>query len=197
MKQLADINLWEAMRSRRSVGKVKPDALDRQQIETLLEYASWAPNHYRTEPWRFFVMTGEGRQRLADAYADIAAEAAEPGLAGEAMEQLRSKNASKALRAPVVIAVAVSPSPKPGVNRMEEFAAVHAAIQNMLLAAHGLGLGAIWRSGEPAYHPRMKQAFGLAESEHIAGLIYIGYPDVLLQPGKREPISAKTVWLTS
>jgi len=112
------------------------------------------------------------------------------------LESLREKQSMKAFRAPVVIAVAVSPSSAPGVSRMEEFAAVHSAVQNMLLAAHGMGLGAIWRTGEPAYHPRMKQAFGLSEAEQIVGLIYVGYPAVQQPSGKRKPVSAKTVWMT-
>jgi len=197
MNQLIDIKmpLWEAIKDRRSVGKVKQDPVDKQLIETLLEAANWAPSHHATEPWRFFVMTGGGRQALADAYADIAAEAA-PHASDEELQALRRKAGDKAFRAPVVIATAVSPSTAPKVNRMEEFAAAHSAVQNMLLTAHALGLGAIWRSGEPAYHPRMKQAFGLNESEAVVGLIYIGYPDMQQLPGKRKPAADKTVWMT-
>ncbi|MCR8631438.1 nitroreductase family protein [Paenibacillus radicis (ex Xue et al. 2023)] len=189
------IGLWEAIRDRRSVGKVKQDPLDRNDIEKLLEAAAWAPSHHTTEPWRFFVMTGPGRQVLGDAYADIAMELDRKKTDDE-LEILRKKQADKAFRAPVVIAVAVSPSSAAGVNRMEEFAAVHSAVQNLLLAAHGMGFGAVWRTGEPAYHPRMKQAFGLSEAEQIVGLIYIGYPVNPQQPGKREPVAAKTVWIT-
>ncbi|TDF96817.1 nitroreductase family protein [Paenibacillus piri] len=189
------MSVEEAIRGRRSVGKVKQDPLDRKQIESLLEAASWAPNHHVTEPWRFFVMTGAGRQVLADAYRDIAAESCRdlPAEEGEAMCR---KQADKAFRAPVVIAAAVSPSAAAGVDRMEEFAAVHAAVQNMLLAAYSMGLGAIWRSGAPAYHPRMRQAFGLSEEEHIVGLVYVGYPAAPRQPGKRQPAASKTVWIT-
>lgn len=197
MTQLIDIEmpLWEAIKDRRSVGRVKQDPVEISLIETLLEAANWAPSHHATEPWRFFVMTGGGRQALADAYADIAAEAAPNGVDDE-LQTLRRKAGDKAFRAPVVITVAVSPSNAPNVNRMEEFAAAHSAVQNMLLTAHALGLGAIWRSGEPAYHPRMKQAFGLTESEAVVGLIYVGYPDMQQMSGKRKPVADKTVWMT-
>ncbi|WP_282941452.1 nitroreductase [Paenibacillus sp. RC67] len=197
MTQLINIEmpLWEAIKDRRSVGRVKQDPVDISLIETLLEAANWAPSHHATEPWRLFVMTGGGRQALADAYADIAAEAA-PNAVYEELQTLRRKAGDKAFRAPVVIAVAVSPSTAPNVNRMEEFAAAHSAVQNMLLTAHALGLGAIWRSGEPAYHPRMKQAFGLTESEAVVGLIYVGYPDMQQMSGKRKPVTDKTVWMT-
>ncbi|NOU95472.1 nitroreductase [Paenibacillus sp. LMG 31456] len=193
---LSTIGLWEAIRDRRSVGKVKQDPLERKDIEKLLEAAAWAPNHHTTEPWRFFVMTGQGRQVLGDAYADIGMKEMDQKKTAEELEISRKKHADKAFRAPVVIAVAVSPSSAAGVNQMEEFAAVHSAVQNMLLAAHGMGFGAVWRTGEPAYHPRMKQAFGLSETEQIVGLIYVGYPANPQQPGKRESVAAKTVWIT-
>ncbi|WP_281938812.1 nitroreductase [Paenibacillus tyrfis] len=188
----SNMSLTEAIRGRRSVGRVKSDSIAREVIEQLLEAGNWAPSHHATEPWRFYVMTGGGRQALAAAYADIAAE----GMSGQELEELRAKQAAKAFRAPVVIAVAVSPSTAKGVSRIEEFAAAHAAVQNMLLMAHALGLGTIWRTGEPAYHPRMKQAFGLGEADAIVGLVYIGIPETTPSEGKRRPAADKTVWMT-
>ncbi|CAG7634521.1 nitroreductase [Paenibacillus allorhizosphaerae] len=191
-----DMTLYEAIRTRRSIGRVKSDPVERDKIERILEAGNWAPSHMCTEPWRFYVMTGSGRQILADAYADIAAENAS-NLAKKEMEVLRSKQGAKAFRAPLVIAVVVSPSAAPGVIRIEEFAAAHSAVQNMLLTAHALGLGAIWRSGEPMYHPRMKRAFELQEGEELVGLLYIGYPDMTPPAAnRRTSASNKTVWIT-
>lgn len=182
----------ETIRNRRSVGKVKPDAIDKKLIEELLESAVWAPNHYHTEPWRFFVMSGEGRKVLGSAYAEIAEESAE-ALSEEELALLRSKQEQKAFRSPVVIAVAVSPAP--GKPWIEEIAAVHAAVQNMLLTAHALGLGAIWRTGEPTYHHKMQKAFGLNGHDQLVGFIYVGYPDMALPKGKRTQFQHKTEWL--
>lgn len=189
------MRLEEAIRGRRSVGRVKQDPIAREQIEEVLEAGNWAPSHHGTEPWRFYVMTGKGRQVLADAYADIASETAQQ-LTKEELEGLRAKQAAKAFRAPVVIAVAVSPSEAKGVIQVEEFAAAHAAVQNMLLTAHALGFGAIWRSGEPMYHARMKQAFKLSDKEEMVGLLYMGIPDMPQPEGKRRPTAHKTVWMT-
>jgi nitroreductase len=55
--------------------------------------------------------------------------------------------------------------------------AVNAAIQNMLLIVHPLRLGAIWRTGSFAYHPKMKALFGLREKDQVVGFIYGGYPE--------------------
>ncbi|WP_248926715.1 nitroreductase family protein [Paenibacillus hamazuiensis] len=184
----------EAIRHRRSIGKVKTDPVDRAAIDAMLDAAVWAPNHYHTEPWRFYVMTGEGRRVLGKAYADIAAEEAQT-LSEEELAELRARQEAKAFRAPVVIAVAVSPSSGPKVLRTEEFAAVHAAVQNMLLAAYALGLGAMWRTGDAAYHPLMREAFGLTGDEQLVGFIFVGYPDMTPHHAKRTPAAAKTVWL--
>lgn len=189
------MNVEEAIRTRRSIGKVKQDPVPRELLERVIEAAVWAPNHHRTEPWRFVVLTGEGRRRLGRAYAAIAGEKLDA--ADAQREQQLAREAAKALRAPVVIAVACSPSAEePKVLPAEELAAVHAAVQNMLLAAHACGLGAIWRSGAPAYHPAMKRALGFTETDEVVGLIYVGYPDMTPPPAHRSPGADRTAWLT-
>lgn len=181
------MDVWEAIRTRRSVGKVKPDEVDRAVIGRLLEAATMAPNHRMTEPWRFIVMTGAGRERLGQAYARIAGD-------DEIQAEAERK---KAFRAPVVIAVVCAPSDQPKVVRMEEFAAVHAAVQNMLLAARAFGLGAMWRSGDAMYHPYMKDAVGLKESEELVSFVYIGYPEAPQKATmpKRKPAETLTTWI--
>ncbi|MED4604412.1 nitroreductase, partial [Paenibacillus validus] len=57
-------------------------------------------------------------------------------------------------------------------------------------------LGAIWRSGEPMYHPRMQQAFGLTGDEALVGLLYVGQPAMPQPEGKRRPVADKTRWIT-
>jgi nitroreductase len=192
---LTKMNVYEALRGRRSIGRVKDTPVATEVIEQILEAGNWAPSHHATEPWRFFVMIEDGRNILADAYADIAVESSQES--SEELEAFRAKHRGKAFRAPVIIAVSVQPSTEKHVNRMEEFAAAHSAVQNMLLAAHALGLGSIWRSGEPMYHPRMKQAFGLGEEEELVALLYLGIPDMPVLAGKRRPYQEKTTWLTN
>lgn len=186
--------LEDIIRGRRSIGKVKGDPVPKELVEKLIEAAVWAPNHHGTEPWKFVVMTGEGRRTLGQAYADIAAESLQE-LTDEERSQRLEKEVAKAFRAPVIIAAVCVPSDEPRVNEAEELAAANAAVQNMLLIAHDSGLGAIWRTGDPAYHPTMKKALGLAGREQVVGLIYVGYPDVQPSSSRRIPGTAKTVWL--
>lgn len=185
----------EAIRNRRSMGKVKQDPVAKPLIEEILEAGAWAPNHCNTEPWRFWVMTGEGRRLLGRGYAEVALSEASVELSEEELNTLGSVQEKKAFRAPVVIAVAVIPSDKPIVPVIEEYAAVHAAVQNMLLTAHALGLGAIWRTGAPTYHPKMREAFSLVGKEELVGFIYLGYPEMAAPKAERVPFTQKTVWV--
>lgn len=188
------MDVLEAIRTRRTIGKVKPDPVDRGLIERLLEAATWAPSHHGTEPWRFFILTGNGRRSLGRTLADIVRVSMADPTTPENEARVRIEEA-KAFRAPVVIVVAVQPSDKPGVVRQEEVEAGAAAIQNMLLAAHALGLGAVWRTGSQAYHPKMRELFGLHQEDEVLGFIYIGYPDLEPPPRRRVPYQEKTTWV--
>ncbi|WEG12568.1 nitroreductase [Pullulanibacillus sp. KACC 23026] len=188
------MDVLEAIHTRQSIGKVKSDPVDQSLIEQILELATRAPNHRHTEPWRFYVMTGAGREVLGNAYTDIALEKV-ANLTEKDRALIAEKQKEKAERAPVVIAVAAAYSSDDEIQQKEERAATHAAIENMLLAAHGLGLGAIWRTGEPAYHPRMREAFHLEDYEDLVGFVYIGYPDSQKDRQPRKPFSEVTKWL--
>lgn len=188
------MDVIEAIHTRRSIGKVKQDKIPVETIEQILETGVWAPNHRHTEPWKFFVLRGKGREQLGQALADIMREGMENPDSPESQEAL-DKALAKAFRAPVIIAAAVTPTDKPGVIELEEYGAVFAAIQNMLLAAHSLGLGAVWRTGEPCYHRIVNEAFGLREQDKMLGFIYLGVSDMGELKGKREDFRSKTVWI--
>jgi len=188
--------LWpavrEAIEGRRSIGKVHPEQPTRDMIETILEAATWAPNHRITEPWRFFVLAGDARQTLGDF---MGAQNAEKYADDDPNREIeRARGAKKALRAPVVIAVAVEPSPASNVDELEEVAAVAAAAQNMLLAAHAIGLGAMWRSGAIIHDPNVKSWLGLSDRAKLLGFIYVGYPAMTSSRSQRTPATAFTEW---
>jgi len=77
------------------------------------------------------------------------------------------------MRAPLIVAVGAQITPGK-IPEVEQVAAVAAAIQNMQLAAAALGLGAVWKTGAPAYDPTIKAWLGLAPQDHIVGFVYIG-----------------------
>ena len=183
--------LLDVIRSRRSIGKVRPERPPRELIEQMLETAVYAPNHHRTQPWRFFVIAGKAREQLGEAMAQAELAATEPSRPGRDPAKVRQKP----LRAPVIIAVAVEPSRDPKVVEIEEIESGAAAVENMLLAAHSLGLAAMWRTGDAAYAPEVKAFFGLAPSAHLLGFIYVGYPDITLPERPRVVAAEQTTWL--
>ncbi|HEX9015255.1 MAG TPA: nitroreductase [Chloroflexota bacterium] len=183
----------EAIASRRSVGKVTQERPPREMIERILDAAVQAPNHRLSEPWRFFVLAGDARKELGEVMADVLRGGMDEPEGEGAIAQL-TKEAEKPLRAPVVIVVASKRSDNPKVVPIEDVEATAAAVENMLLAAHALGLAAMWRTGDAAYHPLVKRLFDLTPEDHIAGFIYVGYPAVELGPRKRTPASDLAEW---
>ena len=184
------MDVFEAIHNRHSQGKVKPDPVPRELIEKLLDAAAQAPNHYKVRPWRFVVLTGDGLNQLGDVMA-ASQQARHPEFPPEAFEKCRTVP----LRAPVVIAVGVDKPGEAKVLEIENVAASAAAIQNLLLAAHGMGLGAKWRTGEWARDPMVKNFLGFEPDQHIIGFIYLGYPEFLAEPTPRPSFEDRTVWM--
>ena len=182
----------EALRTRRSIGKLGGDVPD-EVVRRLIEAALWAPNHRLTEPWRFTVLRGRARERIGAAWAAVLAD--ETKLSGDARAALLEREAAKLLRAPVSIVVSVRTDADP-VVASEDFAAAAAAVQNMLLAAWANGLGAIWRTGEMAYRKEMNAALGLAESDRIVAIVYLGRPAMDPPPARPRQLEPVVRWLS-
>ena len=184
------MEVFEAIHGRHSQNEVKPDPLPRELIEELLDAAVQAPNHYKVRPWRFVVLTGEGRNKLGDAMA-ASQQVQHPEFPQEAFDKTRALP----LRAPAVIAVGADKSGEAKVLEIENVCAAAAATENLLLAAHAMGLGAKWRTGEWARDPKVKKFLGLESDQHIIGFIYIGYPEFVVEPMPRPSFEDRTVWM--
>jgi nitroreductase len=169
---------------------VRPDPLPRGLVERLLAAAVQAPNHYRVRPWRFVILQGPARQRLGDVFAEILREK-QPDLPAAALDKERAKP----LRAPLLIAVGVDLSEDPRVIEQENLCAAAAAAENLLLAAHALGLAGIWRTGEPAYDARVKSFLGFQAAQPLIGFLYLGFPVEERPPVTRPSFEDCTVWM--
>ncbi len=184
------MELFEAINKRHSVSKVKADALPRDLIEKLLDAGNHAPNHYKVRPWRFVVLAGNARNKLGDVMAASQHERL-PEIPAEGLDKTRALP----LRAPVIIAVGVDKPVETKVRDLENLAAASAACENILLAAHALGLGAIWRTGDWSRDEKVKVFFGFEADQHIVGLIYIGYPEAEGESAPRPSYEDRTVWM--
>jgi nitroreductase len=110
-------------------------------------------------------------------------------------QALLDKERNKLLRSPVIIVVVAEPPQLPKVLEIENIEATAAAVQNVLLVAEEMGLACMWRTGDAAYDPRVKQWLGLAPDEHIVSFLYVGFPAI--PHLERMPVSfkEKTTWL--
>ncbi len=183
--------VMEAIRHRRSIGRVTVDAPDRSLIRQILEAGTWAPNHYLTEPWRFVVLEGEARNEFGRVMAGVASRReVDPAL----KETAGAKAAGKPLRAPFVIAVGVEPSKDASIPEIEEVAAGAASIQNMLLAAESLGLAAMWRTGWIGFEPEIREFLGFSTRAKVLGFLYVGYAAMTAPERSRRGVDEFTTW---
>lgn len=184
------MELLAAIHTRHSISKVLPDPLPRELVERLLDAAVQAPNHHRNRPWRFVVLAGSAREQLGEVMARALQkrlpETSEPALDAER---------KKPLRAPVLIAVGIDKSADPKVSEMEDICACAAAVENLLLAAHDLGLGAMWRTGSAVLEPDVKTFLGFEIDQHVIALVYLGYPAVEIAPLERPSSADRTRWM--
>ncbi len=166
---------------RRSSLIVDPTAeIDRDVLEDLIRTAVWAPNHRRTEPWRFCVVSGSAREEFGALVAD--------GCQREGAAPARvDKAARKYLRTPHVLCVGGARSPDPVLDR-EQRDAVAAAIQTLLLAATERHIGSFWASLPCATTAELRQFCGFETDTDLVAVVYLGLASGSPQnPGRGEP----------
>lgn len=182
----------EAIRTRRMLPRVHADLPPRERIEELLELAVRAPTHHQTEPWRFIVLAGKERDRLARVIADEASSRGADRAGAEA------DAAGKVERAPVLIVCTCDLSrakAEDKVYEQEEIVSAAMAMQNMLIGAPDLGLGVMLRTGPAAYHASAAEHLELGPDEVIVGILYVGLPAADRAQTPRAQASERTRWL--
>lgn len=162
--------------------------IERAVIERLLHAANQAPTHRRTEPWRFKVLQGASQKRLGEFLRQKYLESDPAPKTFKARKLLENP-----VKAGAIIAICMQRDPEERLPEWEEIAATAMAVQNMWLAATGLGLGAYWSS--PGLIRYMGEFFDLDEGERCLGFFYLGYYDGPVEPVPRGPVAEKTQWL--
>ncbi len=188
------MSVFEIIKRRRSIGKMTSERPTRKQIERLLESATHAPNHHKVQPWKFVVLAGKARAELGAIMAESLADRLE-GTTNDKAQAILNKERNKLLRSPVVIVVAAERPNLPKVLEIENIEATAAAVQNMLLTAEEMGLACMWRTGNAAYDPRVKEWLGLVPDEHIVSFLYVGFPAIPRLERFPIPFETKTTWL--
>jgi len=172
--------------ARRSAGALVAPGPSRAQLDQMLAAACTVPDHGRLRPYRFTVIEGDGRAAFGDALAKCSAER-RPDTSPDKLAAMRAK----AFRSPTIIAIIASP--KPGkIEVWEQHATAACAGYAITLAAHAMGVGAVWKSVPFTRGTALAQLFDLTEAEEVLGFIHLGTrTDEPLEP--RPPIDPASV----
>lgn len=184
------MNIFEIIKKRRSV--FPPQYIDKpiekETLEKILEAANWAPNHKKTEPWRFKVLKGNSKDALGTFLANKYQEVEEHPKKFKIKKLLENPS-----RAGAIIAICMQRDPKESLPEWEEIAATAMAVQNMWLACTELNIGSYWSS--PGLIKYMHEFFDFSEGEKCLGFFYMGYFDAPLPDVDRRPMAEKVHWM--
>lgn len=191
--------LLELLQTRRSVRRFEDRAVSRSDLDRLLEAARWAPSNHNRQPWKFIVM--EDRERIREL-----AEQVRLGMEQkvESLPEVVAVHAAGLVSygtffsaAPVLIVamhklpIAASAPLWEGTRNPElvsgEPLSVAMAIENLLLAAHALGLGACVMTA-PLLAGDLTAILNVPPGFAITGLIAVGYPAGSSPPPRRKSL---------
>jgi len=191
------MELFEAIQNRRSIRRYKPDPVDDKKIETILEAGRWAPSWSNTQCWRFVVVRDpQVKSKLAESLLRF--KLPDKEIDNPAINTIKT--------VPVVIVVCAklgTSGTAPGVGSGDFFTEkgdwymfdVALAVQNMVLAAHALGLGTVIIGTFDA--ARAEKAVNVPEGYRVVTFFPVGVPD---QAGRTPPrkelseIAFKDTW---
>lgn len=142
--------------------------VDSSVINQMLTAAQFAPNHKRTWPARFAVISGDSRLGLGTAIADAMAARGD-----DEIKVLKAR--TKYARSPYVIVIASATSDSETETEENRYA-VAAGIQNMLLVAHAHGLATLWSSPAKGANDAITSFCGFDSTDHVLGIVYVGWP---------------------
>ena len=147
------MDLLEGIYTRRSIRQHTDRPVEREQLMEIIRAGTWAPSGLNNQPWRFVIVKGS---KVRNELAKL------------------TKYNFIIEKAPACIVVFIDKSAM--YNEVKDHQAMGACIQNMLLAAHGLGLGAVWLGEILKSAGAVRMLFGLPEEMEIMAVIAVGHP---------------------
>lgn len=194
----------EAIRTRVSIRDYKPDPVPQELINTVIEAACRAPSGENLQPWRFVIvrnptakkMIGEVSVRGGARYFGPKnlelerrfAYIADPERRREVIDSLTEGSQFKFIgEAPVLIAVCADMSASPEMHVYD----ASAATENILLAAHSLGLGACWTRVGAIYsddQDEIRRLLELPSHVYIHAIVTLGFPARVPRPRPRKEL---------
>ncbi len=160
-----DSPVLAAIYHRRSIRTFTAEAVDRELLHEIVKAGIWAPSGLNNQPWRFVIVT-------------------DPALRGKLAQETRYSHIVVA--APALIAVYLDRNAM--YDEVKDHQAAGACIENMLLAAEALGLGAVWLGQILKNKENVRLLLELPEGLELMAVIAIGHPDRRDQRSNRKPL---------
>ena len=195
-----EIGLFEAMYTQRAIRRLRPDPVPDELVHQLIEAATKAPSGTNLQPWRFVVIRdGETRRRIADYYKRAWALAygsrtSRPASIDPRIKASAAQLAETLHEVPVYILACIERGRSPA--SLGTGASIYPAVQNLLLAARGLGLGSVLTTLHKRYEREIKQLLDIPDNVETVALLPIGYPaeGARYGPTRRRPVAEVAYW---
>jgi nitroreductase len=201
-------DLWEAMYTQRAVRYFRPDPVPQELLTKLIEAATRAPSGSNLQPWGFVIVTDDAmRARIAarirerfmtsdqlKAYIEAGRNSGDPSR--RIMMDGVSNIVSNLNSAPVFIFPCLQSATSSPPEGLLTGSSIYPAVQNLLLAARGLGLGAVMTTFQAPMVKDLAEWLHLPANTTPVALIPLGYPAVRFGPVKRKPVDEVTHWET-
>jgi len=159
------MELLDGIYSRRSVRHYTAEPVAREALLEIVKAGTWAPSGLNNQPWRFVLVRESAvRKQMAELtrYARIIREA------------------------PALVAVFIDRQAM--YNELKDYQGIGACLQNMLLAAHALGLGAVWLGEILNSAPEVRGLLELPAHLELMAVVAVGHPARRDQSSERLPI---------
>jgi nitroreductase len=201
MSDSETIGLFKALYSTRALRRLKPDPVPEDVLFQLLDAAIRAPSGQNAQDWRFIIITDTGVMKKLGTWASAGWARYQPEYSEhpEGMDVLpRTQRLS--LRAVEYLAKHLYEAPavilfcgRKG-RHSSPGGSTFPAVQNLLLAARGLGLGASIFNLPLTRAPELIEELGIPEDNQLYCLVPVGYPLDSHGPVRRKPVSKVAFW---
>lgn len=191
-------DLFEIMATTRSMRRLKPDPVPAGLIRKILEAGTCAPSGGNMQRWRFLVVTDPAIKQTVGAYYKRAWDevvaprynAGEPAPGTTPERFRRMADAAQYLADHIhEAAVWIVPCLEGANPTRTAGSSIYPAVQNMLLAARALGLGATLTTLYLNFEKEAEAALGLPPDVYSYALLPIGYPMGRFGPVRRVPLT--------
>jgi nitroreductase len=187
-------DLFSVIRTQRAHRAFTDDPVPDEVVERVLEAATFAPSAENTQPWVFIVVRdADARARIGElnrqAWEGGGREFSRPRLSPEVFAKVEAGATGGIANAPVLVVVGGDTSRC--VEAVLE-ASVWPAVQNLLLAAQALGLGASLTTITTVFGDELRSLLALPDHVRPLGVVPLGWPAKQLKPPRRAPVADKT-----